>query len=77
MSSNTDDIEALARMAARLAGRDPDEHVTITLGRSTSFDGPVWSYPDFLERARAAYQALTEPTLGAEQSVRDRSALSR
>ena len=41
------DIEALARMAARLAGRDPDEHVQVKLGDVTPFEGPAWCHPDF------------------------------
>ncbi len=52
------DIEALARMAARLAGRDPDEHVQVKLGDVIAFNGPVWRYPDFLARAASAYRAL-------------------
>jgi hypothetical protein len=52
------DIEVLARMAARLAGRDPDEHVRITLADVHVFDDVLWRYPDFLLRAEAAYSAL-------------------
>jgi hypothetical protein len=63
MSNRSDHIEALARMAARLAGRDPDEHLTMALGDVVPFDGPMWSYPDFLARAEAAYHALTAPSL--------------
>jgi hypothetical protein len=57
------DIETLARMAARLAGRNPDEHFKMALGDVVPFDGPMWSYPDFLARADAAYHALTTPSL--------------
>src|SRR3954468_8543930 len=32
------DIEILARMAARLAGRDADQHVTIRIGDAVVFD---------------------------------------
>ncbi len=52
------DIEALARMAARLAGRDPDERVSVTLGDMVAFNDAVWRYPDFLKRAEVAYEAL-------------------
>ena len=52
-------MRTLARMAARLGGRDPDEHVTMTLADVVAFNGPAWRYPDFLMRAEAAYVALT------------------
>jgi hypothetical protein len=52
------DIEALARMAARLAGRNPDEKVSLKFGKAVAFDGPLWRYPDFLERAEQAYAVL-------------------
>src|SRR3954471_10190938 len=52
------DIETLARMAARLAGRDPDEYLKMTLGDVTAFDDYIWRYPDFLNRAEAAYALL-------------------
>jgi hypothetical protein len=42
------DIETLARIAARLAGRDPDEHVRVNVGNVVAFDDVVWRYPDFL-----------------------------
>lgn len=58
MSEQSEDLEALARMAARLAGRDPDEHVTMALGGVIAFKGPLWRYPDFLVRAEAAYETL-------------------
>ena len=54
-----DDLRALARMAARLGGRDPDERIRIELADVVAFDGPTWRYPDFLRRAEAAYVALT------------------
>jgi hypothetical protein len=63
--SNSDrsmDIEALARMAARWAGRDPDEHVRIVLGDVVVFDDVMWRYPDFLERAAAAHSFLATHT---------------
>ena len=63
MTERSDDIESLARIAARLAGRDPDEHVTLKLADVVSFEGEVWSYPDFLKRAEAAYHALEAPVL--------------
>ena len=57
------DIETLARMAARLAGRDPDEHLKIELADARPFDDVMWRYHDFLKRAEAAYHALTAPHL--------------
>jgi hypothetical protein len=51
-------IEVLARLAARIAGRDPDDHATITLGDVIAFDDLMWRYPDFLARAEAAYRLL-------------------
>jgi hypothetical protein len=55
------DIETLARIAARLAGRDSDEHVRVKVGSVVAFDGVVWRYPDFLARAEAAYDVLAGP----------------
>lgn len=52
------DIEVLARMAARLAGRDPDEHVRLKWGSIVGFDDLLWRYPDFLQRAERAYAVL-------------------
>jgi hypothetical protein len=52
------DIEVLARMAARLAGRDPDEHLKLELGELTVFNDVMWRYPDFLARAETAYSFL-------------------
>jgi hypothetical protein len=52
------DIEILACLAARLAGRDPDRHTTIKLGEVVAFDDVAWRYPDFLARAEAAYSIL-------------------
>lgn len=57
-------IEVLARMAARVAGRDPDEHVCLRLGEFVVFDDLMWRYPDFLIRAEAAYEALDGPPPG-------------
>src|SRR5918993_1844959 len=58
-----DAIETLARLAARIAGRDPDDHATITLGDVTAFDDLMWRYPDFLARAEAAYRLLEQGDL--------------
>ena len=52
------DIEVLARMAARLAGRDPDQHVRMSWGGVEAFDDVMWRYPDFLMRAEKAYSVL-------------------
>ena len=54
-------IEVLARMAARLAGRDPDQHVCLRLGDFVAFNDLMWRYPDFLVRAEAALLALDGP----------------
>ena len=54
------DLETLARMAARLAGRDPDEHIEVRVGKTIAFDDVAWKYPDFLRRADAAYDLLHE-----------------
>jgi hypothetical protein len=53
-------IEVLARLAARIAGRNPDDHATITLGNVMAFDDLMWRYPDFLARAEAAYRLLEQ-----------------
>lgn len=52
------DIEVLARMAARLAGQNPDQHVKMEYGGVVAFEGPIWRYPDFLQRAEQAYAVL-------------------
>jgi len=54
----TADIETLARMTARLAGRDPGVHVEIRLGQVVAFSDVAWRYPDFMTRAEAAYALL-------------------
>jgi len=63
-------VEKLARIAAELAGRDPDEYITLELAGVTAFDGAVWRYPDFVMRAEAAYDALVRPHL-AQSSLLD------
>jgi hypothetical protein len=55
------DIETLARIAARLAGRDPDEHVRVKIADHVAFEGEIWRYPDFLRRAEDAYSLLLRP----------------
>jgi hypothetical protein len=57
------EIEILARMAAHLAGRNPDEHIRLKLADVIAFEGEMWRYPDFIARAEAAYAALRSPTL--------------
>jgi hypothetical protein len=52
------DIKTLARMAARLAGRNPEEHIKLELGEVQAFEGPMWRYHDFLMRAEQAYAVL-------------------
>jgi hypothetical protein len=54
-------IEALARMAAQLAGRNAEEHVKVAWGEIVAFEGPMWRYPDFVLRAEAAYIMLAAP----------------
>jgi hypothetical protein len=56
------DVELLARMAARLAGRDPDEHVKMELAGVVVFEGVMWRYPDYLGRAKEAYDVLARAT---------------
>ena len=56
------DIKMLAQLAARLAGRDPDEHVTVKIADVVAFEGEVWRYPDFINRAEAAYKLLNGGT---------------
>jgi len=55
----TEHIETLARMAAQLAGQDPDERLRLKLADVLAFDDVMWRYPDFLARAEAAYDVLT------------------
>jgi hypothetical protein len=38
------DLKALARMATRLAGREPAEHVEIRIGDKLVFRDVVWRY---------------------------------
>ena len=52
------DIKLLARMAARLAGRDPDESIVVRVGDVVAFHNVAWRYPDFMQRAEAAYKML-------------------
>jgi hypothetical protein len=52
------DLKTLARMAARLAGRGPDEQIVVKVGDSVAFDDVAWRYPDFVKRAEAAYKLL-------------------
>lgn len=64
----TDDLraahmESLARMAAQIAGRNPDDHATIRFGDVVAFDDVMWRYPDFVARAEAAYRLLEAPDL--------------
>jgi hypothetical protein len=55
-------IESLARMAAQLAGRDPDEQVRMRLAGAVVFEEVMWRYTDFLRRAEAAYEVLSAAT---------------
>lgn len=58
------DLETLARMAARLAGREPDERLVIKVGETVAFEDVAWRYCDFTKRAEAAYRLL-ESGVGA------------
>jgi hypothetical protein len=62
-SLRNDHIESLARIAAQVAGRDPDERVRLKLADVVAFDDVMWRYPDFLARAEAAYDVLTRVSL--------------
>ena len=59
MTDRPKHIETLARIAAQLAGRHPDEHLRIQLADVIVFDGKMWRYPDFLARAEIAYETLS------------------
>ena len=61
----TADIEALARIAARMAGQDPDDHATIKYGDFVAFNDTMWRYPDFVTRAEAAHEVLCAVELPA------------
>lgn len=63
-------------MAARLAGREPDEHATLEVGGVVAFDGPLWRYPDFLSRAETAYQVLVATRLVRPENVSGQSVSS-
>jgi len=52
------DLKTLARMATRLAGRDPDERLIVKVGETIAFEDFAWRYPDFTKRAEAAYKLL-------------------
>ena len=52
------DLETLARMAARLAGREPDERLVIKVGETVAFEDVAWRYAYFTKRAEAAYRLL-------------------
>ena len=55
------DLKMLAMMAARLAGRDPEAHITIKIGEKVVFDDACWRYSDFIKRAQSAYEVLVGP----------------
>ena len=52
------DVETLARIAARLAGHNPDEHIEVRVGDVVAFSDLAWRYPDFMLCAEAAYELL-------------------
>jgi hypothetical protein len=51
-------IEMLARLAALIAGKNPDKRIVIKYGDVVAFDDLAWRYPDFLVRAHAAFEIL-------------------
>lgn len=51
-------IEMLARLAALIAGNNPDKQIVIKFGDVVAFDDLAWRYPDFLTRAHAAFEIL-------------------
>ena len=57
------DLETLSRMAARLAGRNPDGRLTLKIAETTVFDDVMWRYPDFVHRAESAYAVLRSGAL--------------
>jgi hypothetical protein len=61
------DLQVLAKMAARLAGRDPEQHVKVELAGAVAFEGPIWSYPDFIARAEMAYAMLVSSSPAARK----------
>ena len=67
------DIELLAKMAARLAGRDPDELLRVELAYVVAIDGVMWRYPDFLGRAEAAYELLVSYPMPAVELAQHKS----
>jgi hypothetical protein len=52
----------LARAAARLAGRSPDEHAKVELGNVLVFEDPMWPYHDFMMQAELAYTTMASAT---------------
>jgi len=56
------DLEMLARMAAELAGCDPDRRILVQIG-DTVATHLAWRYPEFLDRAEAAYAVLVAGTV--------------
>ena len=56
-------------MAARHAGRDPDELVTMTFAGEAAFDGSTRRDPDFPARSEAAFDALTTSCLTVPSSL--------
>ena len=54
------DLKSLARMAARLEGRDPDERIEVRAGNTIVFAGVAWRHPDYLKRAASAYDYLSK-----------------
>ena len=52
----------LARMAAELGGCNPDKRVMVQIG-DTVATHLAWCYPEFLERAEAAYAVLVARTV--------------
>jgi hypothetical protein len=68
--------EHLAKMAAQLAGRHPDEKVTVSFAGYVVFNDHAWRYPDFVQRAERAFAELA-PTFAANGTAGSLSASQR
>lgn len=55
-------IEQLAKIAARLAGFDPEGDMREAVGGDTMFEGPTWRKPAFMDKAARALNVLSAGT---------------
>jgi len=51
-------IEQLAKIAAKLAGQNPDCERIDRLGDEVVYRGPAWQHPTFMANAEAAFDML-------------------